>query len=126
MRPLLDTCALIALAGGRLSSRVLRGLRSAEHIIVSVVSPWEIALKVESGKLTLRESPLSWFNGLVERYVLKVETVDAAMVCAAASLPRIHRDPFDRIFVATAQRHGLTIITSDRHIPEYPGVKTLW
>jgi PIN domain nuclease of toxin-antitoxin system len=48
------------------------------------------------------------------------------VACAAAALPAIHRDPFDRILVALAQAQMLTILTSDQEIPKYPGVKTLW
>lgn len=37
-----------------------------------------------------------------------------------------HRDPVDRVLVALAQTHALTVLTSDENIPKYPGVKTLW
>jgi PIN domain nuclease of toxin-antitoxin system len=50
----------------------------------------------------------------------------AQVACAAAALPAIHRDPFDRILVALARADMLTILTSDQEIPRYPGVKTLW
>ena len=45
---------------------------------------------------------------------------------AAAGLPLIHRDPFDRVLVALAQAQALTVLTSDENIGRYPGVKTLW
>jgi PIN domain nuclease of toxin-antitoxin system len=48
------------------------------------------------------------------------------VACAAAALPVIHGDAFDRIPVALAHAHTLTILTSDHGIPKYPGVKTLW
>ncbi|PYQ93010.1 MAG: PIN domain nuclease [Acidobacteria bacterium] len=48
------------------------------------------------------------------------------MACAAAGLPLIHRDPSDRVLVALAQAHALTVLTSDENIGKYPGVKTLW
>jgi PIN domain nuclease of toxin-antitoxin system len=46
--------------------------------------------------------------------------------CAAAALPLVHRDPFDRVIVALAQTHGFTVLTSDENIQKYAGVKTLW
>ncbi len=52
--------------------------------------------------------------------------LDARLCCAAACLPPIHRDPFDRVLVALAQTQALTLITSDGNIAKYPGVKTLW
>ena len=126
MNVLLDTCALLALARGDLPRPAAAALRSAREANISVVSPWEVALKVSAGKLKLREPPIQWFLGLSERYDLRELPLDAHVACAAADLPPIHRDPFDRVLVALAQAHALTVLTSDENIGKYPGVKTLW
>jgi PIN domain nuclease of toxin-antitoxin system len=123
---LLDTCALLALARGELPGAAAAALRSAPEAHVSAVCPWEVAIKAASGRLRLREPPVQWFHGLVERYDLKEVPLDARTACAAAALPPIHRDPFDRVLVALAQAQTLTVLTSDEHIPRYPGVRTLW
>jgi PIN domain nuclease of toxin-antitoxin system len=57
---------------------------------------------------------------------LREVPLDASVACAAAALPALHRDPFDRVIVALAQAHGLTVLTSDENIRKYPGVTTLW
>ena len=49
-----------------------------------------------------------------------------SILCAAADLPQLHRDPFDRVLVATAMERGLVPLTSDRVIPTYPGVRVVW
>ena len=126
MNVLLDTCALLALARGELPDAAAKALRIATEAHVSAVGPWEVAIKVAGGRLRLTEPPLQWFVGLAERYDLREVPLDAATACAAAALPSIHRDPFDRILVALAQAHALTILSSDEHIAKYPGIKTLW
>ena len=126
MNVLLDTCALLALARGDLPKPAARALRSATEASVSIVSPWEVAIKVAAGKLRLREPPLQWFLELSERYGLRELPLDAHSACAAAALPPVHRDPFDRVLVALAHAHVLTVLTSDDNIPKYPGIKTLW
>jgi PIN domain nuclease of toxin-antitoxin system len=126
MNLLLDTCALLALAGGELPDAAAAALRKAPEAYVSVVSPWEVAIKVVGGKLRLMEPPDQWFLGLVDRYDLREAPLDARIVCAAAALPLVHRDPFDRVIVALAQALGLTVLTSDENIRKYPGVKTIW
>jgi PIN domain nuclease of toxin-antitoxin system len=126
MNVLLDTCALLALADGDLPQGAAGALRKAPEAFVSVVSPWEVAIKAAGGKLRLREPPVQWFRGLAERYELRELPLDAGIACAAAALPLFHRDPFDRVIVALAQAHGLTVLTSDEHIQEYEGVQTLW
>jgi PIN domain nuclease of toxin-antitoxin system len=126
MNVLLDTCALLALAGGDLPDGAASALQKAPEAYVSVVCPWEVAIKAASGKLRLTEPPLWWFRGLVDRYDLRELPLEASIACAAAALPLLHRDPFDRILVALAQANELTILTSDEQIGQYPGVRTLW
>ncbi len=126
MTILLDACALLALARGELPDRAAAALRSAPEANVSAVTPWEIAIKVASGKLELKLPPAQWFLALAERHQLREHPLEARVACAAAGLPLIHRDPFDRVLVALAQAHTLTILTSDENIPKYSGVATLW
>ena len=126
MNVLLDTCALLALARGELPERAAAALSISPEANVSTVSAWEVAIKAAGGKLRLRETPFQWFRGLTEHYRLREIPLDTESVCAAAALPFIHRDPFDRVLVALAQAQALTVLTSDKSIPRYPGVKTLW
>ena len=126
MNVLLDTCALLALARGDLPEPAAAALVAAPEAGVSIASLWEVAIKAAGGKLRLEQAPLQWFLGVMEHYGLREFPLDARLVCAAAALPLIHRDPFDRVLVALAQTHALTILTSDANIPKYPGVATLW
>jgi PIN domain nuclease of toxin-antitoxin system len=126
MNVLVDTCALLALAGGELPRGAAAALRQAPEAHVSVVTAWEVAIKVARGKLRLIEPPVQWFVGLLERYDLREVPLDAAIACAAAALPPLHRDPFDRVIVALAQAHELTVLTSDENIRKYPDVTTRW
>lgn len=126
MNVLLDTCALLALAGGDLPAGAAAALRKAPEAYVSVVSPWEVAIKVAGGKLRLTAPPVQWFLGLIERYDLREVPLDSGLACAAAALPPLHRDPFDRVIAALAQAQGFTVLTSDENIRQYPGVTTVW
>ena len=126
MNVLLDTCALLALARGELPEKAASALRLAPEARVSVVSAWEVAIKARGGKLRLKDPPARWFHALAERYDLREVALDADTACAAAALPPVHRDPFDRVIVALAHAHALTVLTSDENIPKYSGVTTIW
>ena len=128
MRLLLDTCALLALSGqaGRLSRSASRALTAPESVFVSPVTAWEIAIKAKSGKLRLATTADDWFRLTLERYHLFEAPFRTGLLCAAADLPLIHRDPFDRVLVATCLSENLTILTSDKVIPVYPGVHAIW
>ena len=79
-----------------------------------------------TGEAPAHGASVQWFLGLAERYGLQEIPLDARIACAAAALPPIHRDPFDRVLVVLAQAYALIVLTSDEDIPKYPGVKTLW
>lgn len=52
--------------------------------------------------------------------------LDHRQGCAAAALPPVQKDPFDRGLIALAQAHSLQLLTNSRFIVQYPGLDTLW
>jgi PIN domain nuclease of toxin-antitoxin system len=126
MNVLLDTCAALDLAMGRLPRGASAALRQASEARISVVTAWEIAIKVAVGRLRLTVPPARWFAILLEHHDLRAVPLDADTVCAAAALPPIHRDPFDRAIVALARAQDAVILTSDERIGRYPGVTVRW
>jgi len=126
MNVVLDTCALLALAAGNLSAGAVSEIRRADQASVSSVTAWEIAINVAAGKLQLNGPPERWFADLLEHYLLREAHLDAELACAAAALPKIHRDPFDRAIVALAHATDAIVITSDERIRQYPGVTVRW
>jgi PIN domain nuclease of toxin-antitoxin system len=89
-------------------------------VYVSAVTAWEIAIKRSLGKLSAPDDLEDQLQagGLTE---LPIAVGDALL---AGSLPSHHNDPFDRMLIAQAQRHGLTIVTRDPAIGRY-GVSVL-
>lgn len=128
MNILLDTCALIALAGqsGEFKKSGRKALSAAREAYVSPVSAWEIAIKLKANKLNLTDPPEDWFKAAIARYHLRELPVTTQLLCSAAILPLIHRDPFDRVIIAIALDYQIPILTSDRIIPTYPGITTIW
>jgi PIN domain nuclease of toxin-antitoxin system len=116
---LLDTHALLwaLIAPGRLSPTATAAIEDgANDIFASVVSVWEIEIKRAKGKLPI-PAPLK--DALAEQR-FKTLPVTLRDVLAVESLPRRHRDPFDRILIAQAQLEGMTLVTSDREVRHYP------
>ena len=125
-RYLLDTCALIWLAqkSGRLSAEANRLLAHASDIFVSPVTAWEIAVKHQSGKLSLPLDPAEWFRIAAESFNLTILPLDYATLVRSAQLPLHHRDPADRAIIAMALSNGLPVVTGDRRFAAY-GVETI-
>lgn len=89
-------------------------------VFFSAASAWELELKAAKGKLVL---PDDWISAAAATGFLQLP-VTAAQARATARLPWHHTDPFDRLLVAQAREHGLTIATRDPLIPPY-GVPVL-
>ena len=118
---ILDTCALLWLAGGdrKLSRSARKEINEAAAVYVSAISGFEIAMKVAKGKLKLPSPPQEWFEKVVEHHGLALLPLDLDACVAAAQLPSIHNDPCDRFIIAAAKLHGLTVVTTDEQFEKY-------
>ena len=118
---LLDTCALVWLANGngRMPVRVRRELAEADELYVSSVSAWEISRKLQKGTLILDDDMRTVWTNLVESYRLKVSPVTPEIAIVSTELPEIHKDPADRLIIATAKVGKLKVVTSDGRFPAY-------
>eukprot|EP01012_Entosiphon_sulcatum_P028519 TRINITY_DN34509_c0_g1_i1.p1 TRINITY_DN34509_c0_g1~~TRINITY_DN34509_c0_g1_i1.p1 ORF type:complete len:111 (+),score=16.49 TRINITY_DN34509_c0_g1_i1:279-611(+) len=105
----------------KLSDSVRDAIARADQVCISVASVWELEIKRSLGKLDL---PVAEWEGVAASGLTFIEiALDDAV--AAAALPPIHRDPFDRMLVAQARNRGLTLVTRDARLLEYgvPGLK---
>ncbi|MGD0815078.1 MAG: type II toxin-antitoxin system VapC family toxin [Verrucomicrobiota bacterium] len=126
---LLDTCVLLWLAADTtaISARAKDLIRNTpEGLFVSAISAFEVGQKAAAGKLSLPRSVDAWFDAMVQWHGLHELPVSGVIAARANLLPAIHRDPFDRLLIATAQEHRLEILTPDTTIAKYPGLDTLW
>jgi PIN domain nuclease of toxin-antitoxin system len=123
---ILDTCALLWLAAGgkKLSRAALKEINESSVVYVSAISGFEISLKVCSGKLELSHPVEKWFGQVVDHHGLAILPLSLDVCIAAAKLPAIHDDPFDRFIIASAKLHDLTVVTTDEQFEKY-GVTVL-
>ena len=91
---------------------------------LSQVSVLEIQIKHSLGKLFLPAAPCEWLPGLIEKSGLDFCPLDNEAIYMLEKLPELHRDPFDRLLVATALTRGYEIATVDEQVKRYP-VRTL-
>ena len=118
---ILDTCALLWLVGGskKLSRSTLKAINDAPAVYVSAISGFEVSLKAAANKLELSHPVGEWFERVAEHHGLTVLPLDLKVCIAAAQLPPIHDDPFDRFIIATANLNDLTVVTADERFEEY-------
>lgn len=126
---LLDTCTLLWLAADqeKLSTKATNTIsKNTEELFISAISAFEIAIKHRNNKLKLPVEPEKWFYDAVEFHNIHTIDIDPEIAANSALLPLIHNDPCDRMIIATAQKHKLKIITCDKNIAQYSGIKVVW
>ncbi len=122
MKLLIDTHIFLWLNSEpeKLSQKILTTCENPENqLYLSLISPWEIQIKQQLGKLKL-ESPLS---KLIETQVnennLIILPIKIEHIVELNNLPYIHKDPFDRMLIAQAKIESMTIVTADNKIKDY-------
>jgi PIN domain nuclease of toxin-antitoxin system len=128
MKLLLDTCTVLWIASD--PARLSKAAREAyedpgNERYLSAASVWEMAIKHGAGKLPLPGPLAGYVSRFREGTAAQALAIDEESAVHTLSLPRMHGDPFDRILVAQAIVHGLTILTCDPLIRQYPA-RTFW
>jgi PIN domain nuclease of toxin-antitoxin system len=129
----LDTHALIWWVNGdhqALSSAALKAIESESQqgeIIISTISSWEIAMLIEKNRIALAMELNQWLATVADLPNVRFVSVDNHIAVHSAALPgEFHKDPADRMIVATARLLSAPIISADEKIRAYPHVKTIW
>lgn len=128
MRLLLDTHTFLwwLLNDERLSPTARTAiLNVSNQLYLSSASGFEIATKVAVGKLKLPTSVESFIAAGVLNGQIEELAITMRHGCRVERLPLHHRDPFDRLLIATALEEDLTLLTNDTEIQKYP-VKRAW
>jgi PIN domain nuclease of toxin-antitoxin system len=128
MKLLLDTHLLLWAAGEpkRLSKQARTLIDNpVNELLFSAASLWEVAIKRGLGREDFKVDARLLRRGLLDNGYSELPIISDHVV-ATESLPPIHKDPFDRVLVAQATVEGVTLLTIDSLVAQYPGpIKTV-
>jgi PIN domain nuclease of toxin-antitoxin system len=122
---LLDTCAVIWMAeGAGMDATAVAAIDDAfgrgENVHISAITAWELGLLSRRGRLPFTQSPHQLYRELVASEGIEEVAASSTVLLDSSFLPDIlHNDPADRIIIATARAHNLTIVTGDKLILDY-------
>ncbi len=122
MSALLDTHILLWWLedAGKLSSSQAAEINEAdEPVLVSDITLWEIAMLENLGRISLALPLREWLEAAVAPPRVQRQGISPPIAAGVAALPEtFHRDPADRILVATARTLGASLVTSDQRIAD--------
>jgi len=127
MKLLLDTHAFIWWDSdpAQLSATALSAIRDpANEVWLSTASVWEMVIKSQLGKLSLR-LPLADIVSQQLANGVQIWDISVGHVLAVETLPSIHKDPFDRMLAAQSMVEDAKLVTGDPIFAQYP-VQVLW
>jgi PIN domain nuclease of toxin-antitoxin system len=119
MKLLLDTHIWVwsHIAPERLAPDVAAALESPDNELwLSPISVWEFLLLVERGRLVLRGTAAAWVEAAWSRAPMHEAPLNREVASCSRVVKVPHQDPADRFIAATAQVHGLTLVTDDAHL----------
>jgi PIN domain nuclease of toxin-antitoxin system len=128
MRYLLDTSTFLwwIMDNELLSDRARKVIKDGRNtLLLSAASAWEIAIKAGLGRLEFPDGPGKVIPEQMSLNDIQGLPIQVSHALHVHSLPRHHRDPFDRMLVAQCQLEGLPIVTSDPQIARYE-VDIIW
>lgn len=130
---ILDTHVLLWWVNGsdslsKVAEKAIRKtLSQGSEIIVSSITAWEVSMLIEKGRLTLSMDVESWFAEISQIDGVRFLPVDNETAIKSTVLPgNFHKDPADRMIVATARKLAVPLVTADEKIRNYEHVKTIW
>ena len=98
----------------------------ADQRAIASISIWEFAMMITRKRIRLKISPEEWLDHAINRTGITVFDLSPRIALESCNLPgNFHKDPADRIIVATARVHKLKLITKDKNIIGYPNVETV-
>ena len=131
MRIVLDTHAWVwwVTEDRRLSRRAARAIEegAGDSLVLSMISIWEVAKKVEKRQLVLDRPVRDWVDEATNRPGLTLaELTPSILIDSCALPPPFHGDPADQMIVATARQERAALVTKDANMRRYPHVQTIW
>jgi len=90
----------------------------ANEKYISIVSAWELVVKINVGKLAFEGGVANFFK-MIEENGFELLPVKEEHITRLETLPLHHRDPFDRLLLATAISEQMTFLTSDKEFAQY-------
>jgi len=127
MALLLDTQVLIWLeeTPERIPERVRDRIFTEPIVYLSQASVWELAIKIKTGKFSLKQPLQTFVVNFLIGYNYKLLNIQLSHIYQTERLALLHKDPFDRLIIAQSLVENLEIVSSDEIFDGY-GVKRIW
>lgn len=99
-------------------------IETAESLAVSAMTGWEMMWLVKHGRIVLQLPTATWLDQ-IEAIGVAMIPVSRAIAERSVLLPEHHKDPVDRIIIATALEYQAQLLSADQRFPDYQELASL-
>jgi PIN domain nuclease of toxin-antitoxin system len=111
----------------KVAAKAIKEALAKSEVIISSMTIWEISMLIEKNRISLSMDIENWTKEVAEIKGVRFIAVDNEIGIKSTKLPgEFHKDPADRIIVATARKLAVPLVTVDEKIIQYPHVRTIW
>ena len=110
----------------KLSNKAKKAIKEAKRRWISAISIWELAKLVEKGRIGFSIPLLTWIKRSLNEFEISVAHLEPEICVESCSLKDFHSDPVDQIIVATSRILSFPLISADKRMQNYAGVKVIW
>lgn len=104
-----------------------RELGTDGQMLISAITAWELAMLIAKGRLALTMDLDDWLATVASIEAVRFVPIDNELAVQSVRLPgEFHADPADRLIIALARHHSVSLVTADERIRGYKHVKTTW
>lgn len=109
------------------STAITQEQQEGGQILVSAITPWEIAMLVQKGRIALAMDLEEWLAAVESMKGVRIVPISARVAVQSVQLPgEFHKDPADRFIVALAREVNAPLVTADDRMHAYPHVRWVW
>ena len=110
-----------------LSTAAKDSLQSADQVLVSAISLWEVAMLMEKGRIPIDRSVQDFFDHALAKRRIEVVPISTAIAARCSEFgTTLHGDPADRLIAATALELSIPLVTRDQRLARVPGLQVVW
>ncbi len=109
-----------------ISEKALELIENAPNKWVSAISIWELCKLVEKKRIIFSIPLLDWINRSLVEHEITVAHLEPSICVESCLLQNFHKDPADQLIVATSRILSIPLVSADKRIRQFPGVKVVW
>lgn len=109
-----------------ISEKTLKLIENNRRRWISAISVWELCKLAEMKRIVFSIPLLDWINRSLVEYKIAIAHLEPSICVESCLLQNFHKDPVDQLIIATSRVLSIPLVSADKRIQQFSGVKVVW